>query len=111
MTSRSTPANRNATARMFRTLKFTFLTPDISHWTRLQMRSPHWSEALSVLYVERSWRGTMARPSTRTPAKHPYWIRPFKQRGIYVKQENSNRHGSIAGYWCGFGRGLPEGGE
>ena len=27
---------------------------------------------------------------------------------MYVRQENSNRHGSIAGYWCGFGRGLPE---
>ena len=25
--------------------------PVISHWTRLRMRSPHWSEILSVLHV------------------------------------------------------------
>jgi len=51
-TCRSISANRNATARTFQTLKFTFSTRVISHWIRLPMRSPHWSEALSVLQVE-----------------------------------------------------------
>jgi len=37
--------------------RFTFSKPVISHWTRLRMRSPHWSEALSVLHVECSRRG------------------------------------------------------
>ena len=26
----------------------------------------------------------------------------------YATQENSNRHGCIAGHWCGVGRGFPE---
>jgi NAD(P)-dependent dehydrogenase (short-subunit alcohol dehydrogenase family) len=29
---------------------------------------------------------------------------------VHARQENGNRHGSIAGDWCGFGRGFPEGG-
>jgi hypothetical protein len=40
------------TARMCRTLKFTFSTPVISHWTRLRTRSAHWSGALSVLQID-----------------------------------------------------------
>jgi NAD(P)-dependent dehydrogenase (short-subunit alcohol dehydrogenase family) len=31
-------------------------------------------------------------------------------RSMYVRQKNRNRHGSIAGHWRAFGRGLPEGG-
>ena len=38
----------SAIARMCRTLKFTLSMAVISHWTRLQMRSPHWSETLSA---------------------------------------------------------------
>src|SRR5271170_4887866 len=57
MTSRSTWANRSAIARMCRTLKFTFSTPVISHWTRLQMRSSPWSEHLSLLHVRSRKRG------------------------------------------------------
>jgi len=34
-----------------RMLKFTSSTPVISHWTRLQMRSPPWSEASSVPHI------------------------------------------------------------
>jgi pimeloyl-ACP methyl ester carboxylesterase len=30
------------------------------------MRLPHWSEALSVLRVEGSWRGTLAEAAMRT---------------------------------------------
>src|SRR6266478_2104652 len=52
MTSRSTSRNRKPIAGTCPTLKSTFSTPVISHWTRLQMRSPHWSEAFSVLRVE-----------------------------------------------------------
>jgi hypothetical protein len=40
----------------------------ILHWTRLQMRSPHCSEALSVLHLEGPWRGTLAEATMRTPA-------------------------------------------
>src|SRR6267143_5607804 len=57
MTSRLIPASRNATARTFRRLKFTFSTPVISHWTRRLMRSPHWSEPLSLLHVRSRRRG------------------------------------------------------
>jgi|SRR5215471_10806666 len=52
------------------TLKFTFSTPVISPWNQLQMRSPHWSETLSVLHVEGCWRGTLAEAARRTPATH-----------------------------------------
>jgi hypothetical protein len=41
---------------MCRTLRFTFSTPGISPWTRLPMKSPHWSEALSVRHAEGFWR-------------------------------------------------------
>src|SRR6266566_4284073 len=44
--------NRRPIVATCRTLKFTFSRPVISHWTRLQMRSPRWSEALSALNVE-----------------------------------------------------------
>src|SRR5260370_12182961 len=60
MTSRSIPANRSAIARTYRTLKFTFSTPVISHWTLLQMRSPHWSEPLSLLHAGSCRRGAPA---------------------------------------------------
>jgi len=43
-------------------LKFMFLTPVISHWIRLQMKSPSWSEASWVLLAERFLRGTLAEP-------------------------------------------------
>src|SRR5205823_11722887 len=59
MTSRLTPANRSATERMFRTLKGTSSTPGISRWTWLLMRSPHWSETLSVLHVEGCGHGAL----------------------------------------------------
>jgi hypothetical protein len=52
--------NRKPIAGMFRTLRFTFSTPVISHWTRLPTRSPHWSGTLSVLHVEGSRRGKLA---------------------------------------------------
>src|SRR5258707_6241377 len=32
------------------------------------------------------------------------------RRSTYVRQENSDRHGSRTGYWCGFGGGVPEAG-
>ena len=38
------------------TRKSTLSTAAISHWTRLRMKSPHWSETLSVLYDEGSGR-------------------------------------------------------
>src|SRR5260221_5980761 len=60
MTSRSTSRSRKPIAGTCPTLTFTCSTPVISHWTRLQMRSPHWFEALSVLQVEDSWHGTLA---------------------------------------------------
>src|SRR5207247_10315617 len=68
MTSRSTSRSRKPIAGTCRTLKCTFSTPVISHWTRLQMKSPHWSEALSVLHVEGSWCGRLAEAAMRTPA-------------------------------------------
>src|SRR6185437_14899769 len=52
MTSRSISRSRKPIAGMCRTLKFTFSMPVISRWTRLRMRSPHWSKALLVLHVE-----------------------------------------------------------
>src|SRR6202158_2984704 len=106
MTSRLIPANRNATARTFRRLKFTFSTPVISRWTQLQMRSPHWSGALSV-HVQGFWHGRLAEPAMKKPVPNCVLDPCFQQRGKYVRQENSNREGSIAGYRCGFGRGLP----
>src|ERR1700675_894570 len=68
MTSRSTPASRNATAKTFRTLKFTFSTPVISHWTQLLMRSPHWSEPLSLLRVGICSRGAPVDAALLTPS-------------------------------------------
>jgi len=58
--SLSMSANRNATARTHRTRKFTFSMPVISRWTRLQMKSPSWSEDLSLLHVQDFWRGKPA---------------------------------------------------
>src|SRR5260370_34279142 len=49
MTSRSISRSRRPIATMCGTLRFTFSTPVISHWTRRRMKSPHWSEALSLL--------------------------------------------------------------
>jgi hypothetical protein len=62
------PGERSVTAWMYRTLKFTFSTPVISHWTRLQMRSPRWSAILSALHVESCRRGALAEDAMRTPA-------------------------------------------
>jgi len=39
---------------------FTFSMPVISRWTRLQMKSPSWSEDLSLLHVQDFWRGKPA---------------------------------------------------
>ena len=64
--SRSTSANRSATTRMFRKLKFTFSTPVILHWTRLPKRSPHWSESLSARHVKTCWRDALAEPAMKT---------------------------------------------
>jgi len=52
MSPRLTPRSRKPTPEMCRRLKFTLSTAVISHWTRLPMRSPHWSGASSVLHVE-----------------------------------------------------------
>src|ERR1700732_2322169 len=52
MISRSTLGSQNATARTYRSPKSTSSMRAISHWTQLQMRSPHWSGASSVLHVE-----------------------------------------------------------
>src|SRR6476660_8915712 len=66
MTARSSSRSRKRIATMCRMLTFTCSTPVISHWTRLPMRSPHWSATLSVLHVEGSWRGTLAEDAMRT---------------------------------------------
>jgi hypothetical protein len=42
----------------------------ISHWTRLQMRSPHWCEALSVLHDEGFRRAAFAESD---PDSHPFF--------------------------------------
>src|SRR4051812_36060884 len=71
MTSRSTSRSRKRIAGMCRALKFTFSTPGISRWTRLQMRSPHWSEA--------SQETTMTQPASAPPAAaEDQAIRPFR---------------------------------
>jgi len=59
-----------ATARTFRRLKFTFLTPVISNWTRLQIRSRHWFEPLSLLRVGNCRRGVPADVPSRTQATY-----------------------------------------
>ena len=43
------PRQPEAIARTCRRPKSTFSTPAISHWTRLPMRSPRWSEILWIL--------------------------------------------------------------
>ena len=52
MISRSISRSQKRIAGTCRMLKFTSSTPVISHWTRLQMRSPPWSEASSVPHIE-----------------------------------------------------------
>jgi pimeloyl-ACP methyl ester carboxylesterase len=53
------------------TLKSTFSTQVISHWTRRQMRSPHWFEALSLLHAPGSWSGALAEAATLRRARRP----------------------------------------
>ena len=76
--------------------KFTFSTPVISHWTRLRMRSPHWSEILSALYT----------PSfcPRAPAEAPglirtaYWIPNSRTKDDVCqtrKQQSSPGHRAV----------------
>jgi pimeloyl-ACP methyl ester carboxylesterase len=55
-----TLANLSGTGRMFRMPKFTFSMPVISHWTRLQMRLPHWSGPLPLLHAMSCSRGAPA---------------------------------------------------
>src|SRR5271155_4157737 len=49
MTSRSISVSRNATAPTCPTPRFTFSTPVISRWTRLQMKLRRWLGTLSAL--------------------------------------------------------------
>ena len=57
-----------------RTLKFTFSTVVISHWTLPPMRSPHWSEALPV-------------PQVAGPDIHEHRVSSFENRdGTSVAQ-------------------------
>ena len=60
------PSEPEAYRRTCRKPKCTLLTAVISHWTRLPMRSPHSSTVLSVLYVETSCLGALARLSLST---------------------------------------------
>src|SRR5260370_28006033 len=93
MTSRWNYRSRKPIAGTCRTLKYTFSTPVISHWTPRQMRWQHWSYILSVLHVEdltfqtrRHICQTRKQPSSR---EHRVvlvrvWSRPSSMRGYNV---------------------------
>src|SRR5579862_6574272 len=57
MNFHSIPANRSATARMWRTLKSTLSTAVILHWTRRQIRSQRWCKDSRALYAKGAWCG------------------------------------------------------
>src|SRR5580658_5384034 len=67
MRCRLTPQNRRPIAATYRKPKCVSLTEGILRWTRLPMRSPHWSEPLSLLHVGICRLGAPAKAATRTP--------------------------------------------
>src|SRR5271155_990789 len=103
MSSRSTRVSRSAIAKMCPMLKFTLSTAVISHWTRRQIRLPHWCKDSPVLHEKGAWRGGRDEAALRGLQPAVYWVRSLKTRGSCVGQENSNHNRSIGGYRHGFG--------
>src|ERR1700680_3226706 len=99
MTSRSTSRSRKPIAGTCRTLKFTFSTPVISHWTRLQMRSPHWSEALSLFRQDISPTSTSSPSSIKKEAAAmdaPYYTRILHRKlGCQLTRRWLDQYGAV----------------
>src|ERR1700731_3124286 len=97
MTCRSIPANRNAIAKTFPRLKFTFSRPVTSHWTPPPMRSPHWSETLSVHYAKSCTGGARAELAVRSTAN-----RFNHQLAVHMSPQNFGLRPRLGN----FGQGL-----